>query len=329
MSHPQSILAFVDHRPESRIALEKALALAQRTGGKVTVMDVLESPRWPWQAKLHDLSLGKRRLELFDVAERMRHERVSVDVALRSGRPSVELVRAVLAQGHDWVIKAAKGRAEGRGSLFGSTAMHLIRKCPSPVWIVGPQGQPTGPRILAAIDASWGDDPAAAAFARKTLATATALASNLGAELHVVHAWQLYGESLLSNRVSGQELSDLLRREREVAERQLIATVDEVGEPVAPERIHLEKGSPEQVIPRLARELGVDAIVMGTVGRSGLAGLLIGEMAEEILNRVDCGVVCVKPDGFVSPVKLDVQDDARLLAAGSPQASSRAPSTAA
>jgi universal stress protein E len=42
---------------------------------------------------------------------------------------------------------------------------------------------------------------------------------------------------------------------------------------------------------------------MGTVGRAGIAGLLIGNTAEKILHQVECSVMTVKPDGFVSPVK--------------------------
>ena len=44
---------------------------------------------------------------------------------------------------------------------------------------------------------------------------------------------------------------------------------------------------------------------MGTVARTGIPGLLIGNTAETILQRVDCSVLAVKPDGFVSPVGLD------------------------
>jgi nucleotide-binding universal stress UspA family protein len=49
----------------------------------------------------------------------------------------------------------------------------------------------------------------------------------------------------------------------------------------------------------------IDLIVMGTVGRSGISGLFIGNTAEKVLQKVDCSVLAVKPEGFVSPVKLD------------------------
>jgi nucleotide-binding universal stress UspA family protein len=59
------------------------------------------------------------------------------------------------------------------------------------------------------------------------------------------------------------------------------------------------------VIPDFAMEEQIDLIVMGTVGRSGISGLFIGNTAEKVLQKVDCSVLAVKPEGFVSPVKLD------------------------
>jgi nucleotide-binding universal stress UspA family protein len=58
-------------------------------------------------------------------------------------------------------------------------------------------------------------------------------------------------------------------------------------------------------IPALARKLGVDLVVMGTVGRGGIPGLLMGNTAEAILQQVDCSVLAIKPPGFVTSVALD------------------------
>ena len=67
-------------------------------------------------------------------------------------------------------------------------------------------------------------------------------------------------------------------------------------------QIHLRKGEAASAIPELAREKQVDLIVMGTVCRTGIAGFFIGNTAERILQQVDCSVLTVKPEGFVSPV---------------------------
>jgi nucleotide-binding universal stress UspA family protein len=64
------------------------------------------------------------------------------------------------------------------------------------------------------------------------------------------------------------------------------------------------KGNAEVLITKLAREKAIDLIIMGTMSRS-VAGLLIGSSAENVLHQVNCSVLTVKPDGFVTPVRLN------------------------
>jgi universal stress protein E len=45
---------------------------------------------------------------------------------------------------------------------------------------------------------------------------------------------------------------------------------------------------------------------MGIVSRAGIAGLLIGNTAEIVLQKVDCSMLTVKLEGFVTPVKPDL-----------------------
>ena len=70
-------------------------------------------------------------------------------------------------------------------------------------------------------------------------------------------------------------------------------------------QMHLLKGNAKDEIPRLAGELQVDLIVMGTLARAGIPGFIMGNTAETILNRIDCSVLAVKPEGFVTPVMLE------------------------
>ena len=45
-----------------------------------------------------------------------------------------------------------------------------------------------------------------------------------------------------------------------------------------------------------------ELVVMGTICRTGLPGFFIGNTAETVLQSVDCAVLTVKPEGFVTPV---------------------------
>lgn len=69
--------------------------------------------------------------------------------------------------------------------------------------------------------------------------------------------------------------------------------------------MRLPRGDPRETIPALARELKADLVVMGTLARTGIAGFIIGNTAESILDHIGCSVLAVKPDGFVSPVAPD------------------------
>ena len=69
--------------------------------------------------------------------------------------------------------------------------------------------------------------------------------------------------------------------------------------------VHLLRGEPAEVIIELAAKRNIDLIIMGTVARTGIPGLFIGNTAESVLRQVDCSVLTVKPMGFVTPVRPD------------------------
>jgi nucleotide-binding universal stress UspA family protein len=44
---------------------------------------------------------------------------------------------------------------------------------------------------------------------------------------------------------------------------------------------------------------------MGTVGRTGIRGLITGNTAERLLPQIPCSMLAVKPTGFESPITID------------------------
>ncbi len=71
-----------------------------------------------------------------------------------------------------------------------------------------------------------------------------------------------------------------------------------------PWQIHLDKGRASEVIPETVAKHRINLLVMGTVARTGVSGLIIGNTAESVLDKVRCSVIAVKPPGFVTPVHL-------------------------
>ena len=61
----------------------------------------------------------------------------------------------------------------------------------------------------------------------------------------------------------------------------------------------------ELVIKTEEKENQIDLIIMGTVGRKGIPGFLMGNTAEAVLNHIDCSILAIKPESFISPVTLE------------------------
>ncbi len=62
-------------------------------------------------------------------------------------------------------------------------------------------------------------------------------------------------------------------------------------------QIHLVRGDPGILLPKMVEEKQIDLIVMGTVVRTGIPGLFIGCTAESVLRQVNCALLTVKPGG--------------------------------
>jgi nucleotide-binding universal stress UspA family protein len=68
------------------------------------------------------------------------------------------------------------------------------------------------------------------------------------------------------------------------------------------------EGDPATEIVRFATDAGMELIVMGTHGRTGLERLLMGSVAEKVMRDAPCSVLVVKlPKGIPVPVKSDVE----------------------
>jgi len=74
---------------------------------------------------------------------------------------------------------------------------------------------------------------------------------------------------------------------------------------IAEPAIHLVRGYPRRDIAATANACNADLIVMGTLSRLGVPGYIMGGTAEETIEQIDCAVVGLKPDGFVTPVDVD------------------------
>ena len=119
------------------------------------------------------------------------------------------------------------------------------------------------------------------------LGLATALARDTGATLVIVHVEEppmAYGGGELYYGVPEPATEDLRKMLHEI----------KPADPEVPHEHRLITGEPASAVVHLAEEEGVDMIVLGTHGRTGLSRLLMGSVAEAIVRRAKCPVLTYK-----------------------------------
>jgi nucleotide-binding universal stress UspA family protein len=231
----------------------------------------------------------------------------TVTLEVRIGKPFLETVHSVIEGKHDLAIKPAEELDGLARHLLASTDQHLLRKCPATVWLHRTRAAQTPRRVLAAVDVDpdpLGEPDTEAALNRRILAHAAALADWAQAPLDVLSCWEAPEEGLVSvwGRGEGAENYAEAVETRQWTQLDGLLTAAGLGTGWPKLRRHVVRGNPRSAIPRLVGELGADLLVLGTVARTGVPGLIIGNTAEDVLNSVDVGVVAVKPPGYVSPV---------------------------
>ncbi|MGD8933316.1 MAG: universal stress protein [Gammaproteobacteria bacterium] len=325
MQRFKNILCVVNTELNDASALEHAVKLAVNNHARLTVVEVIDEI--PPNTTLLERTLSPVDLQAKMIAEHQERlqelvspwsHKIEMKLKVLTGILFLEVIHEVLRNGHDLVFKTAEpGVLLDR--VFGSDDMHLLRKCPCPVWLVKPKSPKTYKKILAAVDVE-DSYPAEELNARhllnhQILEMASSLALSEFAELHIVHAWVAIAESFMGGGFAARPEKEIDAYVEEVRQKHshnlnvlLSEVIDKLGqyalEYLKPEK-HLLKGYPRKKVPELAEKINVDLVVMGTVARTGLSGFFMGNTAEAILNQLDCSVLAIKPQGFVTPVTLD------------------------
>ena len=274
--------------PGSERAALQARDLAVATGGSVTLLHST------WEEDTPDLGVatppGDVERAIAALAERVREGGVDTSVVYGTDRPWSELVARSRSEKVDLVI-VGKRQEYARGErLVGTNARRLIRKCPCPVWVIHPARDPVKRLVLAATDLGPAGDAAVEAAAH--------VADLVGAELHVVHAYKVTLELQLE-----QESIEEAQYQKQ------LAAIDEAARAHIAKALgrevpacHIGASSPERAIRESVWRHQPDLVVLGTVSRSGIAGLVMGNTAERIVDEIDTSLLTVKPPGFDPPV---------------------------
>jgi nucleotide-binding universal stress UspA family protein len=300
-----SVLVDVDAVAAEQPVLTHAKDLAARCGARLKIVDVL--PFVPPSAR-HFVTAGLEQELVEHRVQRLQTlggevHGVEVTTELLRGRPATALIQEVLAAGHGLVVRSHDRDRADSPRQYGAVDMELLRACPCPVWLIGPRPASHAPwRVAAAINPNP-DDATEQQLNETVLEWALMLKHVTGADLALLHAWTPFGASVLRSHVPEHEFVEYIDAARRTAEDTMQAFTKAHADRLHGVRVQLVQGEPERAIPQFIDTNGIDLVVMGTVARSGVRGLVMGNTAERVLQRLRGSVIAVKPPGFISPVE--------------------------
>jgi universal stress protein A len=128
------------------------------------------------------------------------------------------------------------------------------------------------------------------------------LATKFDAELHLLHTLETHLAST-PNFGLGLDLPKYVSESKAAADKSLAGVLDPKWSASRTIVMAIVEGSPKAEIIAYARKHNIDLIVLATHGRSGLAHVLMGSVAESIVRTAPCPVLTVRPEGhqFVMP----------------------------
>jgi len=285
------VVAGVDSTPSSRVALAWASDEALRRRLPLRVVHALDWPvgayrspdaGQPWQTWTSVFrTAGERILEDARAFAAHRHPEVEVSARMVDGSPK-QVLRSEAGEAAMVVLGSRRLSSVRELLTTGSIAVPVSAHSPCPVVVVRESEhaieQP--PFLVAGVDGSE--------FSEAALEFAFAEASRRGAALVVVHAWR---SSALRESVAAVRHEDPgAEKQHRMLLAESLAGWREKYPDVALRR-DLVRGHPVQVLTEASKH--ALALVVGSRGRGGFTGMLLGSVSQGVLHHAQCPVIVV------------------------------------
>lgn len=313
MLDSKHILVIVDPTAKDQPALERAAWLAKSSGASLELF-VCDYDQYLAGERFFDAkSLEKARKSLIanhvkrlkKLAGKISERGLAVTVDAVWDRPLHEgIVRKVLRSKPGLVVKDTHYHSAIRRSVFSNTDWDLIRDCPSPLLLVKPHDMGKDVSVIAAVDPLHERDKPAE-LDHRILDTGLELCEKVGGKLDVFHAFDpspAYAVSAdsMAFPISAPmtEMMQALKHSHEQAMATLVENYD-----FDAASVHILEGDIGELLIGMTEKLGTDIVVMGAVARGALKRLVLGSTAEQLLDRIPCDLLIVKPADFVTAVE--------------------------
>ncbi len=304
------LVAIKEPQGRSQPALRKAAQLAAGCGARLTLFHALVTPLNLDAEALAGQTLRQTQqqwrervlTQLEKLAAPLRRQGITVTVESDWDFPAYEaVIRQAQRDGADLIVAERHATRHLLPSLLRFNDWELLRRSPVPVLLIKRGGSWHRPAVLAAIDPTH-SHAKPAKLDGAIMAAANLLAGSLAGKLHIAHAW--WEAPLTTDTQLAMVAPDMTMALEKRARRAAQATFnEEIGKAgFAGAKRYFIEGHPVEVIPRLARRQRAGIVVMGAISRSGLQRLVVGNVAEQVLDALPCDVLVVKPADFKARV---------------------------
>lgn len=255
----------------SAVALEAAKTLAAEFGARLVVFHA---------TKQKTESLRER----LEAAAGVGSGSVTAAVVHVSKKPADALIEYVIESSAGLIVVGDHDQKTRLMPRLGSMTRGLLRHSPVPVYVAHHRHTGRPSRILAMTDLK--------PEGQRAVATAAELAGRIGAELTVGHAHALtMEEQLASARMTPDEIIERVRLFKEKGTER----VREALPAGSDARIVVEVTGAVELTEHLIEEVRPELLVLGTTAVHGLAGRVFGSIAAQIVDRVPCSVLVLRP----------------------------------
>jgi len=273
------------------VAIRRGLELADKLDCSVDVVAFgytsLRALRLkvPGRAKIKKRLLVQREASVQQQIDQFKQARKKVNLIVVWEKDIVPWIVKRCSRPYEAVVKTGH-RAESFS--FTSTDWQLLRECPRPVLIVAEKKWHRTKPVLATVDLA-SSVPEKIALNHAVIDKAKRFASALGTDLRIITAVEipaiLAELDLVDPLAYVKELKQEMRpRIRELAETHGLS-----------ERLfRIKRGPVAKVISSDAARQRAQLVIMGTVGRQGLAARLLGNTAESVLRHLRTDVLALK-----------------------------------
>ena len=213
-------------------------------------------------------------------------------------RPFEAIINQVIEHKYDLVIKGTHQHDKFKSVVFTPTDWHILRKCPCPVLLVKDHEWPQQGNILAALNVG-SDEPEHLSLNKNITQQAKNIGALINANIHLVNSYPGTPVNIAIEipEFDATEYNSAMQKHHKDAMSLHANNFD-----ISLSNTHVEEGLPESVIEKVALKLDAELVILGTIGRTGISAALIGNTAEHVIDQLNCDVLALKPEGYVSPM---------------------------